>query len=68
MITVCISINRLPIATRSARNIGREIKKEKDTNLLLYRYKLDDGTIIKHYKKDGAIELAIKMLKTIKEI
>ena len=60
MITVSILINGQPVYTRSAVNItagDREINE----------YKVDDGTIIKHKPKDGAVILAKKMLNTIHE-
>lgn len=65
MITVSILINGQPIYTRSAVNISTEdeIKnKEKNT------YLLDDSNTILHYRDKGAVELAIRMLKTIKEV
>jgi hypothetical protein len=60
MITVSILINGQPVYTRSAVNVtagDREINE----------YKVDDGTIIKHKPKDGAVILAKKMLSTIRE-
>jgi len=59
--TVTIFINNTPIFTRSARNIT---SKEIGIN----KYKVDDGSIIKHKREDGAIKLAKKMLDTITEI
>ena len=57
MLTVSISINGEPIYTRSVVNR----LKEKGV------YMCDDGSQIKHDPKDGAVALAIKALKTIKE-
>lgn len=57
MITVNILINGKPIFTRSAVNRIEEHG----------HYECDDGTKIKHGRSKGAVPLAIKMLKTIKE-
>lgn len=62
MITVSISINGEPIYTRTAINISKGPRTKEQT------YKLDDGTIINHQVKDGAVKLAQKMLDTIKEV
>jgi len=59
MITVTISINDKVIYSRSA------VRRKTDA---INTYEVDDGTIIKHKYGDGAIPLAIKMLKTIKEL
>lgn len=64
MITVSILINGKPLFTRSA--IRRQ-ELTGDTGGLCYRYELDDGSTLDHYYNDGAIPLAIEMLKTIKE-
>ena len=61
MITVSISINGEPIFTRTAVNEGEARGSKK------CRYRLDDGDEILHYPKDGAVKLAIEMLKAIKE-
>jgi len=58
MLTVSISINNNPIYTRMVVN------RIKETGY----YICDDGSKIKHNPKDGAVKLAIKALKTIKEI
>ncbi len=63
MITVSISINGSPIYTRTAVNIGNDNKRYN-----VDRYKVDDGEIIFHDPKEGAIVLAKKMLDTIKEV
>ena len=57
MISVMILINGNPIMGRSAVN------RLKETGF----YIGDDGSKIKHNPEDGAVKLAIKMLKTIKE-
>ena len=62
MITVSIFINGNPIITRSATNISEGEQKGNQ------EYKVDDGSIIKHNYEDGAIPLAIEMLKGVKEI
>lgn len=61
MISVAIMINGNPIMARSAVNKGIEFD---DGNV---EYLCDDGTIIYHNPDDGAVELAIKLLKTIQE-
>jgi len=60
MITVTILINGRPILTRSA--INREQMPDGR-----YRYESDDGFELFHHRDDGAVPLAIAMLKTIKE-
>lgn len=57
MITVAILINGYPLYTRTAVN---RIPSQGG-------YRMDDGSIIKHNPKDGAVKLAIKMLKSIHE-
>lgn len=59
MITVNIAINGTVILARSATNIGK--------NENVCKYQVDDGSIIEHDFDGGAVELAIKMLRTIKE-
>ena len=61
MITVAILINGNPIAARSAVNI------EACTSGY-HKYKLDDGTTLLHRRENGAVKLAIEMLKSIKEV
>jgi len=58
MITVNILINGQPIFTRSAvrTHTGK-----------MNHYACDDGTVIRHEYDHGAVRLAMKMLKTIKE-
>jgi hypothetical protein len=58
MLTVSILINGEPIYTRTVVNRRKEIGK----------YICDDGTKIDHDPDDGAVELAIKALKTIHEV
>lgn len=58
MITVTVSINGQPIFTRSA---VRVVTGEPN------QYRVDDGTTIEHHYDAGAVELAKKMLDTIKE-
>jgi hypothetical protein len=62
VISVTIFINETPIFTRSAVNVSLP-GQEKDCE-----YKLDTGTTLIHDRKDGAVKLAIAMLKTIKEV
>jgi len=61
MLTVCILVNGNPLMARSATNTGRVCKLGK------HIYDVDDGSRIYHRQEDGAVALAIKMLKTIKE-
>ena len=61
MISVAIMINGNPIMARSAVNEGEARASKK------CRYRLDDGQDILHDPEDGAVKLAIEMLKTIKE-
>lgn len=59
MITVTISINGNVIMARSA------VRESESKGVCLYR--VDDGSSIFHDPDDGAVKLAIWMLKTIKE-
>ena len=61
MISVAIMINGNPIMARRAVN---KVIKDDDNKT---KYLVDDGSIIYHNQDDGAVELAIKLLKTIKE-
>ncbi|GAF67593.1 unnamed protein product [marine sediment metagenome] len=61
MITVTIAINGQVILARSSVNQ----KKKKYGKTI---YKCDNGSIILHNSDDGAVELAKKMLDTIKEM
>ena len=63
MITVSIFINGNPIITRSARNV---ICVDIDKGI--FRYDIDDGSIVTHKRTDGAVVLAKKMLDTVREI
>jgi hypothetical protein len=60
MITVAILINGKPLMARSATNTMNEI----DEGII---YLCDTGEEIIHRPQDGAVALAIKMLKTIRE-
>ena len=62
MISVAIMINANPIMARSACNTG---KIDLGTGKVIYR--VDDGSTIIHDPEDGATQLAIKLLGTIKE-
>ena len=61
MITVAILINGQPIMARSAVNTG-SVDRSGSTV-----YKVDTGEIVRHKREDGAVPLAIQLLKTIKE-
>ena len=58
MLTVSIYVNGIPIYTRSVVN---RIEEKGG-------YVCDDGSLIVHDPEDGAVELAIKALQTIKEV
>lgn len=58
MLTVSISINGEPIYARTVVN------RLKDKGV----YVCDDGSEIEHDPKEGAVELAVKALKTIVEV
>lgn len=58
MLTVSILINGRPVHTRSVVNRLDE----------LGGYVCDDGTLIEHDPADGAVALAIKALRTIREV
>ena len=60
MITVAILINGHPIMARSATNKSPKAQ-------IRVRYDVDDGSVIYHDRKDGAVVLAKKLLDTIKE-
>lgn len=64
MITVAILINGQPTLARSARNVSG---KGHDSAKFADVYAVDDGTRLEHWRKDGAVKLAAKLLKTIKE-
>ena len=64
MITVAILINGQPIMARSARNTGFTRPCKGDWKTI---YNCDDGSQVLHNPEDGAVALAIKMLRTIKE-
>ena len=65
MISVTIFVNNKPIFTRSA---VRKYIIGKNPNSSLASYEIDDGSKITHDMKNGAVKLAIKILKTIKEV
>jgi len=69
VITVSILINGKPIFTRSAVNKTRELLKKYPDGIAegFNFYKTDCGAEIYHKPTDGAISLAIEMLKKIKE-
>ena len=64
MISVIISINGNPIMARSAVRKKDNLGINKTDS----EYVLDDGNKVLHNPDDGAVKLAIKMLKKIKEI
>lgn len=64
MITVSIFINGKPIYTRSACNITHKsprLTSGKDM------YEVDDGRVLSHHRDDGAVKLAIMLLKGVLE-
>lgn len=60
MITAAILINGNPLIARSATNT---LEETPEGNV----YLCDTGELITHKCDDGAVELAIKLLRTIKE-
>lgn len=62
MLTVAILINGNTLMARSAVNTGRVVDRTGKTI-----YEVDDGTVIFHSESDGAVKLAMALLKTIKE-
>lgn len=60
MITVTIYINHRPIYTHSAVNKGIGYDS------IMTAYLTDTGDVIMHKREDGAVNLAIKILETIK--
>lgn len=63
MFTVSIFINGNPIITRSAVNIT----DPWTGNETIHTYEVDTGEIVKHKRAEGAVKLAIKLLKGVKE-
>jgi len=61
MITVAILINGQPLMARSAVNTQ---KKDSSGRII---YEVDDGSKVYHYREDGAVKLAKKLLNTLKE-
>lgn len=62
MMTVSISINGEPIFARTCVNVGDD---DDDPRYCLYS--VDDGRTIRHIRDEGAVPLAISLLKGIKE-
>jgi hypothetical protein len=60
VITVAILINGQPIMARSAVNKG-DLPNGKTL------YAVDDGSTVEHLRANGAVPLAIALLKTIRE-
>jgi hypothetical protein len=61
MITVAIFINGQSLMARSAVNTGKMLGNG------CVVYEVDDGSKVHHHPDSGAVKLAIKLLKTIKE-
>lgn len=61
MITVCIYVNNAPVTARSAVLV-------KETKGGLNTYKVDDGQLIVHDTRLGAVALAKRMLDLVKEV
>lgn len=61
MLTVAILINGQPIMARSAVNTGKVLGNGATV------YAVDDGSKVHHHVDSGAVALAQKLLKTIKE-
>lgn len=63
MIGVVIHINGREIARVEARNISERLRPRG-----VHEYKVyDTGEIIRHRRENGAVKLAIKMLRAIRE-
>ena len=60
MISVTIFINGQPIITRSARRVEGSPPNE-------CTYHVDDGREITHWYSEGAVALAIELLKGVQE-
>ena len=63
MISVMILINGKAIMGRSAINLSPEGKRDDE----VHTYHVDDGRVIKMRRDAGAVELAMRMLRGIKE-
>ena len=63
MITVIVHINGNVVACRSAIN-----RSGADYGEGLQTYEMDCGTIIQHKFEDGAVALAARMLKEVKNL
>lgn len=61
MLSVIVKINGKAITGRSCYNTGIQNKKGE------YIYNADDGRKLTHAREKGAVALAIKLLKGIKE-
>jgi len=68
MLTVSISINGNPIYTRTAVNVsnneGGIVKAAGQPDM----YRVDDGQVVRHNPKEGAVALAHLLLDTIHEV
>ena len=67
MFTVAILINGQPVMARSAVNTGKTFLPNMVTSNpgKTRIYRTDSGDLIGHNPEDGAVVLAIKLLKTI---
>jgi hypothetical protein len=61
MLTVAILINGQPVMARSAMNTGKTLGNG------CVVYEVDDGSKVHNHPENGAVKLAVKLLKTIKE-
>lgn len=64
MMSVTISINGRTIVHRNAVNVGRT---DCPVGHCVCKYEVDDGRVLTHERKDGAVALAIEMLKGVHE-
>lgn len=69
MISVAVSINGSVLFARSAHRIKDVPEERRDGyhQMAYSLYKVDDGSEIRHFRNEGAIVLAKKLLDTIKE-
>lgn len=66
MLTVSVLINGKPIYTRTAVNVTHKTPQSLRAGFEVYQ--LDDGKVLNHNADKGAVDLAIKMLKTVVEV
>ena len=63
MITIDISVNGKTVFARSAKNTNVLGQEEGE-----FEYLTDAGDFVPHNPEDGIVKLAIKIIKTIREV